>query len=207
MYAMNDQLLFWDVDTQIDFMDPGGKLYVFGAENVIDNVRRLNHWAADNGVLVVSSVDAHLPSDAEFQQYTPHCLVGTRGQQKVSGTLLPHHLMIPNQRIELPAGLLTYQQIVIEKQALDVFTNPNIEELLAKLGPLRVILYGVVTEICVDKAARGLLLRGFRVDVVGDAIQHLNADQAQCTLDKIRQHGGRVLTTDEIVSTPVLRPA
>ena len=35
---MPSRLLFWDVDTQFDFMHPAGKLYVPGAETIISNL-------------------------------------------------------------------------------------------------------------------------------------------------------------------------
>jgi nicotinamidase/pyrazinamidase len=193
------RLLFWDVDTQVDFMDPGGKLYVPGAEKIIPNIQRLNQWAASHQILVVSSTDAHQPSDPEFRDYPPHCLAGTPGQQKVPGTMLPKHLVVPNRKSELPADLESYQQIIVEKQALDVFTNPNIEALLGKLGKDReIILYGVVTEICVDRAARGLMLRGYKVNVAEDAIRYLEEEKGRATVDEVRRHGGRVMRTEEV---------
>ena len=198
-------LLFWDVDTQVDFMHPEGKLYVPGAEKIIDNVRRLTDFAAQRGIPIVASTDAHLESDPEFLDYPPHCLAGTPGQKKVSGTVLANHYVIPNRKVDLPRNLNAYAQVIIEKQALDVFTNPNLGELLQRLGEDReIILYGVVTEICVDRAARGLIQRGYRVHLVRDAIQHLHATKAQAALEEVQRHGGRLLTTDEVLAgTPV----
>lgn len=193
-------LLFWDVDTQVDFMEPGGKLYVPGAERVIGNVQRLNVWANVHGVQVLSSMDAHLPTDPEFKDYPPHCLVGTVGQKKVVGTTLSKPFAVPNREIALPDDLSSFEQIIVEKQATDVFTNPNIDQLVQKIANGKeIVLYGVVTEICVDKAAHGLIQRGHRVHIVSDAIQHLNADAAQSTIKDILRNGGRVLTTDEVV--------
>ena len=191
-------LIFWDVDTQIDFMHPEGKLYVPGAEQIIPNVQHLNTFAAESGIPIVSSTDAHLQSDPEFSQYPPHCLVGTTGQQKVSDTLLPRRYIVPNRKVELPEDIGSYQQIIIEKQDVDVFTNPNIDALLAMLGKQEIILYGVVTEICVDRAARGLIKRGYRVHLVADAVQHVDSDAGRSTLEFVRRHGGRIVTAGEI---------
>ncbi|HYL14701.1 MAG TPA: isochorismatase family cysteine hydrolase [Terriglobales bacterium] len=194
------RLLFWDVDTQVDFMEPGGKLYVPGAEKIIPNVQRLNQWAASHQIQVVSSTDAHLPSDPEFRDYPLHCLAGTPGQQKVSGTTLTNHYVLPNRKVDLPADLAAYPQIIVEKQALDVFTNPNVEALLACLGKDReIVLYGVVTEICVDRAARGLLSRGYAVNVVEDAIRHLDEEKGRATVAEVQRRGGRVMSTEEVV--------
>ena len=194
-------LLFWDVDTQVDFMHPEGKLYVPGAEKIIDNVRRLTDFAAQRGIPIVASTDAHLESDPEFLDYPPHCLAGTPGQKKVSGTVLANQYVIPNRTVDLPGNLSAFAQIIIEKQAIDVFTNPNIGGLLQRFsGDREIILYGVVTEICVNRAARGLTQRGYHVHLVGDAIQHLDAAKAGATIDEVQRYGGRLLTTDEVLA-------
>jgi len=193
-------LLFWDVDTQNDFMRPGGKLYVPGAEKIIENVRRLNTAAAGAGMLVISSVDAHQPTDPELQNYPPHCLAGTEGQKKVTGTLLDRAYVIPNRKVALP-DLDSYSQIVIEKQDVNVFTNPNIEDLLRRVArDKEIMLYGVVTEICVDQAARGLIQRGYRVNLVSDAVRQLDEKLAATTVSEVVHSGGKLLGTEEVVS-------
>jgi nicotinamidase/pyrazinamidase len=194
-------LLFWDVDTQMDFMDPEGELYVPGAEKIAANVQRLASFAAAHGIPIVASVDAHLETDPEFRNYPPHCLVGTPGQKKVAGILLPGHYVIPNRNIDLPPDLGPYRQIIIEKQATDVFTNPNVEALLRRLGRDReIILYGLVTEICVEQAARGLYQRGYHVHLVRDAIRHIDAAKGSATMAEVERRGGRLLTTDEVLA-------
>jgi len=191
--------LFWDVDTQFDFMYPAGKLYVPGAEAIIPNLERLTSFAAQHQIPIVASTDAHLSTDAEFNQYPSHCLKGTPGQRKVEGTLLPQHFTIPNHKIDLPRDLGRYPQIILEKQTVDVFTNPNTEALLTLIGTPEIVLYGVVTEICVDHAARGLIRRDFRVHLVEDAVRSLDSDRGLATNQLVRQHGGRLLTTSEVL--------
>ena len=198
--------LFWDVDTQFDFMYPGGKLYVPGAEAIIPNLERLTSFAAQHQIPIVASTDAHLSTDAEFRQYPFHCLKDTPGQRKVEGTLLPQHLMIPNRKIDLPGDLGGYPQIILEKQTVDVFTNPNTEALLTLIGRPEIVLYGVVTEICVDHAARGLIRRDFRVHLVEDAVRSLDSDRALATSHLVRQHGGLLLTTSEVLDLCRSRP-
>jgi nicotinamidase/pyrazinamidase len=191
--------LFWDVDTQIDFLSPAGKLYVSESEKIIPRLRDLTQYAAEHEIQIVSSTDAHLPSDPEFAQYPPHCLAGTEGQKKVDGTLLPRHFVVPNRKIELPKNLKEYPQIIVEKQTVDVFSNPNIKALLDLLGKREVILYGVVTEICVDRAARGFIQRGYPVTVIDDAIRHLDAKAAADTLGYVKSHGGEVLRSEQLL--------
>ena len=191
--------LFWDVDTQVDFLTRAGRLYVPGAEEIVPRLQQLTAYAADRGIAIVASTDAHLENDPEFTQYPPHCIVGTEGQLKIGGTLLARRYTLPNRKVELREDLKTYAQIILEKQTLDVFTNPNTAPLLKLLAPREIILYGVVTEICVDRAARGLIERGYRVNLVTDAIKHLDPEQASATLDYVVSHGGQLLTTDEVL--------
>lgn len=198
--------LFWDVDTQVDFLSPEGKLYVPGAEKILPNLRALTNYAAGQRIPIISSTDAHHENDPEFAQYPPHCLVGTEGQKKVDGTLLPQHFVVPNHKIELSEDLLQWPQLIVEKQALDVFTNPNLNAVLETLGKREVILYGVVTEICVDRAAHGLIQRGYRLSMVSDAVQHLDANHALATMNYIRNHGGQLVSTSELL-TALPRPA
>jgi nicotinamidase-related amidase len=46
------QFIFWEVDVQRDFMLPGGKLYVPGAENLLPNIRKLTDAARGNQVFL-----------------------------------------------------------------------------------------------------------------------------------------------------------
>jgi nicotinamidase/pyrazinamidase len=193
---MHLPLIFWDVDTQVDFLSSRGRLYVPGAETIVPNLKRLTTWAGRNNVLVIASACAHMPGDKEFQIYPPHCLAGTPGQAKVPETSLDLQVVIPNRRIDLPAWT-GKQQIVIEKQAFDVFSNPNTETLLLQLQPREIVLYGVVTEICVAAAAYGLLKRGYSISLVTDAIYHLDQASASEFIREAQRRGGRLLTTDE----------
>ena len=197
---MNWNLIFWDVDTQADFMLPEGKLYVPGAEKIIPPLAKLTNWAAQRHVLVVASADAHQPGDEEFGQYPPHCLAGTPGQKKIPETSLAPQFTIPNcAGAELPA-VEQFPQIVLEKQKFDVFSNPNTEPLLGRLGKPEIVLYGVVTEICVSAAARGLLSRDYRVTLLEDAIRHLDANKGRTFLNEVRQRGGGVATAEQLLS-------
>jgi nicotinamidase-related amidase len=81
-----------------------------------------------------------------------------------------------------------------------VFTNPNTDFLLKTLGDREIILYGVVTEICVDRTARGLILRDYRVHLVEDAVRHLDSHRAHAIIQCVGQHGGRLLTSSEVLA-------
>ncbi len=171
--------VFFDVDTQIDFMFPSGALYVPGAEQIIGRVAALNQYAASHGIPLISTMDAHAEDDPEFKIYPHHCVVGTLGQRKPAATM---------------AG-----QRIIEKQRLDCFSNPELPKLLEELGAERYVVYGVVTELCVKLAAHGLLRTGRRVEIVTDAVRSLSLDAARVMLDEFRAAGGYVSDSASIL--------
>ena len=166
--------IFWDIDTQLDFMVPAGALYVPGAEKIIGAVGALNLHAASRNIPVISSVDAHLEDDVEFKTWPHHCVAGSIGQQKCAATLLEKRVAIPNRPGS--AAIDGAQQILLEKQTIDVFSNVNLGSLLHQLDAGRHVIYGVVTEICVMRAALGLSKSGARVEIVTDAIRSLSDD-------------------------------
>lgn len=198
---MDRRTIFWDVDTQVDFMRREGKLYVAGAESIVPRLERLTSWARQHETLVVASACAHQPYDDEFKLFPPHCVSGTAGQKKIEETQLAKQLVVPNRPVRLPSDLDEYEQVIVEKQHFDVFTNPNTDALLRQLGKPEIVLYGVVTEICVAAAARGLLDRGYQLTVVGDAIRCLDADKSEAILNEIQQRGGKVAATEQVLTS------
>jgi nicotinamidase/pyrazinamidase len=179
--------LFIDVDSQLDFLYPAGALYVPGAERIVPAIAQLNHYAAGHGIPVISTTDAHAENDPEFRVWPKHCVTGTIGQHKVEATLLPRRIVIPNQECDL--AIDGAQQIVVEKQTVDVFQARNLSRIIERLNPDRFVVYGVVTEICVLYAVRSLLKLGKPITVVLDAIQSLTAEAGQTALDEMRAAG------------------
>jgi nicotinamidase/pyrazinamidase len=191
--------VFFDVDTQIDFVSPAGALYAPGAEHVVSNVAALNRFAAAHSIPVISTMDAHSENDPEFALWPPHCVVETAGQQKPAVTLLDRRMVVHNENAEA-LGLGDAQQFLLEKQANDCFTNVNLPGLLQQLNADRYVVYGVVTEICVKYAAFGLLKTGGQVELVTDAIRSLDHGQAQSMLAEFAAQGGTLTTTSIITS-------
>lgn len=192
--------IFVDIDTQFDFLDPSGRLYVPGAERIVPNLRRLVAAAA-GGIPILSSADAHAPDDPEFAQFPPHCIRGTAGQRKLDATLLLNRVVLdPEPRMPNPAELLgRYDQIIFHKTTLDVFGNPNFARIIEEVEVGCYIVFGVATDYCVRAAAMGLLQRGRAVTLVADAIAAVSVEGAQRTCEELRRAGARFGTTDEIL--------
>jgi nicotinamidase/pyrazinamidase len=167
--------VFFDVDTQIDFLFPAGSLYVPGAEKLIPTLAALNRKAP----VLISTMCEHAEDDPEFAIFPPHCVAGTVGQLK------PPALMVPNQ-------------ILLAKQELNAFANPRLESLLRTIDADSYVVYGVVTEICVQFVAEKLLTMGKPVTIVSDAVQHLDSTKSAAFLNKFQLDGGTVKPSAEL---------
>ena len=180
-------------------MKPGGKLYVPGAERLLPNLRQLTNAAREGRVFLVSHGCIHELDDPEFAQFPPHCIRGSAGAKLVPEALAEKSVTIPNEpAAKLPDDLSQYQQIILEKQTLDIFESRHAESLLARLPrDAEFIVFGVVTEYCVRFAAKGLLERGRRVSLVWDAIETLDAKESRRTLEELTALGARLISTDE----------
>ena len=188
--------VFFDIDTQLDFLYPGGALYVPGAERIVPAIAHLNRFASRRGVPVVSTTDAHVEDDIEFKIWPHHCVAGALGQRKAEATLLEKRVTIPNR--ECDWAIEGAQQIIVEKQTTDAFATLNLGRIIERMGAERYVIYGVVTEICVLHAARGLLKTGKPVMVVTDAIEALTAEGSKRALEEIRAGGGTMATVGQV---------
>jgi nicotinamidase/pyrazinamidase len=213
-FGNNDVMLrriLWDVDTQVDFMDPAGKLYVPGAREIAPVLERLVDAGRAAGVVHVASADDHELTDPEltgtpdFQNtFPPHCLRGTHGAEKILETKQRDPL--PLSHIPFPPGIVATlvdgrREILLLKKNFDVFTNPNTEALLAALDPDEIVVFGVATDVCDDAAIRGFLLRGRRVVFVEDAARGLDeARTAACTA-VWRAGGVEFATADGVIAS------
>ncbi|HEV3480971.1 MAG TPA: isochorismatase family cysteine hydrolase [Candidatus Acidoferrales bacterium] len=194
--------VLWEVDAQADFMLPGGKLYVPGAEKIIPRIARLVKAANETGTLIASSGDAHIQNDPEFQKFPPHCIAGTSGAEIIPEGLAKGFRTLRNDASrKLPKDVLNFPQVIFEKQTLDVFDNPKAAALVECLpSDAEYIVFGVATEYCVRFAAKGLLDRRRRVSIVRDAIEALSPEAARQTLDELQSQGARLITTDEALA-------
>jgi nicotinamidase/pyrazinamidase len=201
------RIIFWDVDTQVDFMLPGGKLYVPGAEKLIPNLDRLTDQARKDRVFLVSDACVHAPDDPEFQRFPPHCVRGTSGAEMIPETVAERFLILPNRReATVPRDLSPYQQVILEKQTLDVFDNPLTEIVLERLKQFtdtdaEFVVFGVVTEYCVRCVAKGLREQGRRVSLVEDAIRTLKTEDGESALAEMKSLGARMVTSREAIES------
>jgi nicotinamidase/pyrazinamidase len=198
-------VILWDVDTQVDFMLPDGKLYVPGAEETAPAMGRLVEAARSAGIVHVASADDHELTDNEISEepdysatYPPHCLRGTRGARKVPETdqLDP----VPITLEPLPDRYLDGREFLLLKKSFDVFTNLNTDRLLDRLRPDEIVVFGVATDVCNDAAIRGFLDRGLAVRFVEDAARGLDEGRVAACTSAWRDGGVGFTTADEVIS-------
>jgi nicotinamidase/pyrazinamidase len=203
--------ILWDVDTQVDFIEPGGKLYFEGAEKAKPAMARLVEAARATGIVHVASTDQHELSDPEISEepdfdstWPPHCLLGTPGAEKIAETKQLDPLPLP--LLPVPPAILRRRleggrEFLIPKKQYDPFTNPNTETLLATLDPDEILLFGVATEICVDAAVRALVSRDRRVTFVEDAARGVDESRAAACIAAWVERGVRTTTAEEAAAS------
>ncbi len=190
---------FLDLDTQFDFMDPAGALYLAGAQATIPNLKRLIGMAREKGIPVISSIDAHLENDPEFGEWPPHCVTGTPGQRKIPETTLADTVVLENR--PQPVDLRPGAQVHLEKRISGLFDNVNADVVLRKIGAHEFFVFGVATEYGVKAAVLGLLERGNRVGVVTDAISAVTEEGGTAALEAMRAAGAVLLVTEEVLAS------
>lgn len=195
-------IILWGVDMQVDFMLPGGKLYVPGAEKRIPNISRLVDTARDGSALMVASGCQHTENDPEFKVFPPHCVRGTKGAELIPESQAHQVLRVPNDAVfKLPDNFLSFEQILVEKQTLDVFESKHASSIVGALPPdAEFFVFGVVTEFCVRCAGKGLLERGRCVSIIQDAIETLDPVVGRSTLEELAASGARFLSTEEALA-------
>ncbi len=201
--------MFWDVDTQYDFIYPDGKLYVRNAEKIIPNLERLTQYAQKNGVQVLGSVDYHSLDDDEISDhpdfkttFPPHCLKGTPGQAKIDTTTPKNPLWInPTERGEPIENTVRSHngEIYFRKHRFDVFSNSNVDRVLSVVKPSLIILYGVTLDICDSYAVEGLLQRKYMIYLVRDAVKPISEEKGEALMKRWKEQGVKMIRTADIV--------
>lgn len=204
------QTLFWDIDTQNDFIRPDGKLYVTGAEQILHNLGKLTDFARATGKRLLGSVDRHQPGDAELsddpdygETFPPHCMAGSPGQEKVEETAPLAGLWIGTD-LEDPDALVQRVlkhpgEVLFEKQHFDVYTNPNVDPVMNALSPSLIVLYGVVLIVCDAHAIEGFFSRRTApIQLVIDAAQAIDPQRGERLVVEWKSRGVQVVTTDQV---------
>ncbi|MEX1366507.1 MAG: cysteine hydrolase family protein, partial [Nannocystaceae bacterium] len=149
-----------DVDTQHDFVDPQGALYVEAPSSVRDSIARWLAEAEAAGDPIIGSVDSHAHDAWEFSTnggpFPPHCIKGRPGWLRVCPHLPARARFVPMQLADegvrnlvgecregagprvldaaaLAAEALDGVGLLFEKEVYSLFSNPAAEPVIATL--------------------------------------------------------------------------
>jgi nicotinamidase/pyrazinamidase len=163
------------------------------------------------GVVHVASCDQHELSDPEISAepdydatWPPHCLLGTRGAEKIPETKQLDPLPLPLVAVPQPILRRLIEgrtEVLIPKKQYDPFTNPNTETMLDMLDPNEILLFGVATDICDDAAVRALLRRDRRITFIEDASRGVDESRVATCLAAWREAGVRFTTAEEAAAS------
>ncbi len=196
-------MIFFDVDTQRDFMESDGALYVPDAETIRPQIERLLRAAGENKITTVSSRCAHEANDPEFQIFPPHCLDGERGAERIFADLpaLPRREIAVDAVADAQTRLQPANHYIVKKKVFDLFSNQWLEGLRQR-GDFKgesCVVFGVATDYCVRACALGLAESGARVLLVEDAVRGVAEETTSRTMDEMRAAGVEFTTTDEVL--------
>ncbi len=207
---MNNDMIFWDVDTQYDFLKPDGKLYFPEAQEIIDNISRIRKFALENGYSIIASMDWHTYDNEEIseepdyeQTFPPHCMVGQKGAERIGylGDIKIDYLpLTPLSENELSQITERGQfHIVIRKNTLDTFDNPNTIEVLEIVKPAEIAVFGVALDICVVDTIDNLLSWGkTKIKLIKDAVKGAGERPDEEILKELEGKGVDIVTMEEL---------
>jgi len=191
-------LIFVDVDTQRDFLDPDGALFIPGSGAIRPTLARLTGFARGQRIPILATACAHESDDPEFAVFPPHCLLGTDGQSRVEETAWPGGDVVEPGSGAIPGAIPPH--LTIQKRAYDVFSTPEADtifQLYASNQPTFVV-YGVATDYCVRCVVDGLIERGCKVALIVDAIRGVAATEEADELTRFAR-AGALLTLADVV--------
>ncbi len=220
-HTMSDNTLFWNVDTQYDFMRDTyevegetreGKLPVPGADRIEDELAALTEYAQDHGVTVVNTADWHNEDSDEIsydpeeienddEKFPEHCMQGTPGARYVPATEPDDAYRIDWQDDSVDLGRVqSERELVLYKDVFNVFAgSPHTDTVVDALDPDRAVVYGVATDVCVNQAVNGLLDRGIEVYVAEDATAGMgDVEQLDAVKQAWEDRGAVLFQTEEL---------
>lgn len=206
---MKKDVLFWDVDTQYDFMRPEGRLYVSGAEAILDNVSKARRFALDNDYSIIASTDWHIRGNKEITGkpdfktiFPPHCIAGKPGSERVGYLGNLQIDVVPNRKMETSQLLKIVEKkqfhIEIKKEELDSFSNPNMKEILEILKLKAAVVFGVALDLCVRQAVEGLLGMGVKVYLLRDAVKGLGIKRDDEVIGELGKKGVEIISLSDL---------
>ena len=165
------------IDMLRGFLEEGHPLFI-GAEarRIIPNIQRLLERELAAGSRIFFICDNHDPDDLEFRMFAPHCIAGT-----VEAEVIPEVARYPGE--------------IIPKKRYSGFFGTQLEEKLKELRPDKLIICGVLTNICVMHTTADARNRDYDVEVFTDCVASPDSEAHRFALQHMERILGAKLTT------------
>lgn len=223
------ETVFYDVDTQEDFMSPNGALALLsnegkpiGAMDIADNLLHLTKYARERGIPILGSVDWHNKDSKEFSEkpdfantFPEHCIANTFGAENIDVTKKLNPFVVDWDKQYDPRVLLQSikdhqgDATVFRKDNFNVFQktagetygigNPYAAEIISGLGVKNAVLYGVATDVCDNFAVQGLQRLGVNIYAVQDAMRGVTPKGHRDTLEQWRTQGVKLVKSQDVL--------
>jgi ureidoacrylate peracid hydrolase len=165
------------VDMVNDFCKPGGAMVLPGCEVLVPKQRAVIDSARSAGSPVIWVHDSHrrnMRRDREFLKRSKHCIEGTWGVEIVD---------------ELGARP---DEIHVMKHRYSAFFQTDLDLVLKDMLVEQLVVFGVVTNICVRSTVHDAFFNGYEVVVPRDCCAATGPREHDSTLYDIATHFGVV---------------
>lgn len=202
-----EKTIFYDLNTQRDFILHDGKFHIEGAEKIVPTWKAITDLARDMKVRIVCSLDCHVPGDPQLESwggpYPDHCMAGTRGQDKIDETAPLDPLMLEDkeygseeiQKVLDHRGEVVFQRQQFEKLADSAHPNAILRLVLRPFEDI--VMYGVYTESCVDREITALVGVGPKLHIITDAVAVVGGE-SPLFHEKLQHEGVELISFDEL---------
>jgi nicotinamidase-related amidase len=202
-----EKTIFYDLNTQRDFILHDGKFHIEGAEKIVPIWKAITDLARDQNVQIVCSVDCHVAGDPILKSwggpYPDHCMAGTPGQNKIAETAPLSPLMLKNkeytteeiQKVLDHPGEIVFQRQQFEKLADSAHLNAILRLVLRPYEDI--VMYGVYTEACVEREITALIGVGPKLHLVRDAVAVIGGE-SPVFHEKLQQEGVELISFNDL---------
>jgi ureidoacrylate peracid hydrolase len=173
------------VDMVNEFLEPGGRMVLPGGLALVAPQRAVIDAARAAGAPVIWVRDAHRPQlrrDREFLKRTPHCAEGGWGAEVIAAL-----------------GARS-DEIHVLKRRYSGFFQTDLDLTLKDCGVEQLVIFGVVTNICVRSTVHDAFFLGYEVAVPEDCCAATGPREQASTLYDIATHFGLVTSAAEVAA-------
>jgi ureidoacrylate peracid hydrolase len=179
------------IDMLNDFCKSGGAMVLPGYEGLVPSQKKVIEAGRQAGSAILFVVDTHRRSvrqDREFLKRAPHCLEGTWGAQVIED-------LDPRP-----------DDVYIVKRRYSAFFNTDLDLTLRDLQVNTLVIFGVVTNICVRSTVHDAFFLGYQVIVPEDCVAATGPREQESSLYDIGTHFGIVVDSEQVTAA-LLRSA